>query len=103
MASNAGDVPWNDDVDDEDGNGDGYGDSGGDTESAGLPELSEGQVVNRANVQRLLSDLSDRTFSPRARHPIDLGRSQSMSSVGMGSINSVRVSTLQHAPREACA
>ncbi|CAB1113426.1 unnamed protein product [Ectocarpus sp. CCAP 1310/34] len=90
MASNAGDVPWNDGVDDEDRNDDGDGDSDGHTESAGLPELSEGQQVNRANVQRLLSDLSDRTFSPRARHPVDLGRSQSMSSVGMGSINSVR-------------
>ncbi|CBN74515.1 pleckstrin homology (PH) domain-containing protein [Ectocarpus siliculosus] len=92
MASNAGDVRWNDDLDDEDRNDDcdGDGDSDGDTESAGLPELSEGQLVHRANVQRLLSDLSDRTFSPRARHPVDLGRSQSMSSVGMGSINSVR-------------
>lgn len=89
MASNAGAVPWNNDVDD--------GEEGGDEESVGetasidLPELSEGQELAHPNVPHLLNDFSDRTFSPRSKH-LDLSRSQSMSSVGLGSINNVRVS-----------
>lgn len=89
MASNAGAVPWNNGADD--------GEEGADEESVGetasidMPELSEGREVTHPRVPHLLSDLSDRTFSPRTRH-LDLGRSQSLSSVGLGSINNVRVS-----------
>lgn len=89
MASNAGAVPWNNGADD--------GEEGVDEESAGetasidMPELSEGREMTHPRVPHLLSDLSDRTFSPRSRH-LDLGRSQSLSSVGLGSINNVRVS-----------
>ncbi|CAM9208119.1 unnamed protein product, partial [Hapterophycus canaliculatus] len=89
MTSNAGAVPWNND-DEEDRGDDG---STGDTESMGMPELSEGRALNN-NIPRLLSDLSDRAFSPRSRHlNLVSGRSQSMSSVGLGSINNVRKMT----------
>lgn len=90
MASNAGAVPWNNGADDGEEGGDEES-VGGETASIDLPELSEGREVNNPKVPHLLSDLSDRTFSPRSRH-LDLGRSQSLSSVGMGSINNVRVS-----------
>lgn len=93
MASNAGAVPWNNAVDD--------GEEGGDEESVGetasidLPELSEDREVTNPGVPHMLNDLSDRTFSPRSKHlekHLDLGRSRSLSSVGLGSINNVRVS-----------
>lgn len=100
MASNAGAVPWNNDGDgggggDEDGDGDDDDEDGEAGGGGALPELSEGHAMNNASIPRLLSDLSDRTFSPRSKH-LDLGRSQSLSSVGLGSINNVRVSQQQH-------
>lgn len=89
MASNAGAVPWNNG--DEDGEEASDEESVDDTASVDMPELSEGREVTHPQVPHLLSDLSDRTFSPRSRH-LDLSRSQSLSSVGLGSINNVRVS-----------
>eukprot|EP00903_Cladosiphon_okamuranus_P016855 g15543.t2 len=83
MASNAGAVPWNNGVD---------GEEGGDEESVGETgsiDMLEGRERTPPKVPHMLSDLSDRTFSPRSRH-LDLGRSQSLSSVGLGSINNVR-------------
>lgn len=89
MASNVGAVPWNNNARGEREDG-GDGGSVGETASVELPELSEGRAVT-TSVPRLLSDLSDRTFSPRTRH-LDLGRSQSLSSVGLGTVSNLRVS-----------
>lgn len=89
MTSNAGAVPWNTGVDDGEEGGD--EESVGDTASIDMPELSEGQEMTHPKVPHLLSDLSDKTFSPRSRQ-MDLGRSRSLSSVGLGSINNIRVS-----------
>lgn len=88
MASNAGTVPWNNAGGDREEGDDGG--SLGETASVELPELSEERAVS-TSVPRLLSDLSDRTFSPRTKH-LDLGRSQSLSSVGLGTVSNLRVS-----------
>lgn len=88
MESKAGAVPWN--------NTSGVRIEGGDdgsiseTESVELPQLSEGRTVT-PSVPRLLSDLSDTTLSPRTKH-LDIGRSHSLSSVGMGTVSGPQVS-----------
>lgn len=88
MTSNVGAVPWKIARGDKEEGGDGG--SVGETASVELPELNEGRAV-ATSVQRLLSDLNDRAFSPRTRL-LELGGLQSLPSVGLGgTVSNLRV------------